>query len=332
MKSHVVPPGRGWFLPLSLFVMLLLSRAQTFAAPTVLYSTDFESGYNLNADLEGQLGWTGTGGGTFFDNGLVEDAYFLGAGTKAYIGFVPLAPGQTILYVWQTNLAPVPAAMPIVKFSVTMGIYNLNSPNRDCFRWSVFNSSGTHLFTLDFDNTSRAINYALQNDTSFTSTGRTYDNDTPYSLRITMDMANNKWSATLDNVLLVTNLAIAATGTPLTLGDVDALWVYRDPNAFRDDQSPSENVMVFDNYTITSEAAPPPPSPTLAARYDNGDVIIRLTGEAGRRYAIEAATNLAGTINWTPLRTNTATGGFFDFLDTTTPRPRHRFYRGRLVP
>jgi hypothetical protein len=60
-----------------------------------------------------------------------------------------------------------------------------------------------------------------------------------------------------------------------------------------------------------------------------GSFLLRVTGEADRDYAIDASTDLT---DWLPLRTNTANGGTFDFVDTAAGEFPDRFYRARWVP
>lgn len=139
-----------------------------------------------------------------------------------------------------------------------------------------------------------------------------------------MNFASNKWSATLDNVLLITNKPITTVGAMLNLGDVDAVWAVYDPVA------PGNNFMVFDNYQITAEGiAPTPARLRTLGRTGDGQFILRLTGEPGCNYAIEATTN---SVNWSALKTNNATDGVFDFVDTAAPGFPRRFYRARLLP
>jgi hypothetical protein len=56
----------------------------------------------------------------------------------------------------------------------------------------------------------------------------------------------------------------------------------------------------------------------------NGQFQLRLTGESGRSYVIEASSDLR---SWTPMRTNTITGGSVDILDPDTAGYGCRFYR-----
>ena len=61
----------------------------------------------------------------------------------------------------------------------------------------------------------------------------------------------------------------------------------------------------------------------------NGAFLLRLSGEPGRNYAVEATTDF---VDWFALKTNTAgLDGTFDFLDTTATNYSESFYRARLV-
>jgi hypothetical protein len=310
-----------------LAVLALFQAGRPLAVSEVItvFSTGFEieEGYDPAFTLAGQQGWIafGTGG-----NGLASETNgFPGLGQQAYVGLFPPLDFESSLVVWRPiNLDPVPASTPLVKFSTIMEIVDSTDDLYDCFRWSVFNANGDRLFQLDFDNTFLTINYRLQDSPFFVATGATFSNDLPYRLLVVMDFAQNLWSARLDGTLLVTNLPITDGNLPLNLGDIDAVWVYGDP------ENPGDNAMVFDNYQITREPASVlPPTLAVLGRPVGGLFPLCLTGEPGRRYAIEATADFK---TWIPLRTNTADGGSFDFLDTTASGVTRRFYRGRLVP
>jgi hypothetical protein len=68
---------------------------------------------------------------------------------------------------------------------------------------------------------------------------------------------------------------------------------------------------------------------TLLGRAGNGQTSLRLTGQNGSKFAIEASTNL---VNWTALNTNLVTDGSFDHVDTGAPAFTRRLYRARWVP
>jgi hypothetical protein len=137
---------------------------------------------------------------------------------------------------------------------------------------------------------------------------------------VKMDFAANRWSATLNGATLATNQPITTVGAPLSLGDIDAVWLLADTNA------PGDNYMVFDNYTISGTV----PAPQVRVVSFLGRApIVRLSGWEGARFAVEGSTNL---VNWVGLRTNTAIGGFFDYTDASATGLPLRFYRGRWAP
>lgn len=296
-------------------------------AATNLYSTQFETaeGYNSNLDLVGQIGWTSGNTGTVW-NGLTE-GFIAGQGQHAYIGFA--APTNTPdLFVWQPiNFDPLATGLPLVKFSVQMLIEDSTNENYDYFRWSLYNVQGERLFSIEFDNYELWVNYQLNGNNPIVTNTTSFLPGSNYTLTVTMNFASNRWHALLDNRVIATNQPISTTSAPLTFGDMDAVWSIYDTNA------PGDNYMVFDDYRITADSItvpPPPPSQIrLLSRTSEGWALLRVFGQAGSRWSVDATTNFA---NWTPLTTNTVTGTSFDHVDMTTAGLAGRFYRARFVP
>jgi hypothetical protein len=293
------------------FFILALNTPGADAA--TIYSTGFEAsdGYNTNLNLAGQKGWVQVGSG---GNGLIADV--LGPGQQAYIGFSPPAPNDDSLFVYR----PINKALPQVQFSVTMSVVDSTNSNWDEFDWSVFNQEGDFLFALGFNNRDWQIYYYLDGTNSWGSSSVEFVNGVAYLLRLDLDFTANRWSATLNGALLVTNLPITTIGSPLNLGDIDAGWIIYDPSA------PGDNYMVFDDYLITGSV----PAPRLSLLGFWGVApVLRLSGTPDMAFAIEASTNLA---RWVPLKTNVTTGGYFDYVDNGAAGLPRRFYRGRWVP
>jgi hypothetical protein len=60
---------------------------------------------------------------------------------------------------------------------------------------------------------------------------------------------------------------------------------------------------------------------------------LQFTGTTGRRYAIEATTNLGPLANWIPIATNQIfSNSVFQFTDNSATNAKTRFYRGRQTP
>ena len=309
---------------LLLGIALLTVVASQARGETNLFTTHFEAaeGYDGTWTLEGQQGWLaeGTGG-----NGIVTNA-FAGQGQQAYVGlFPPASTNESDLFVWQPiNFSPLAAGLAVVKFSVLMSIEDSTVEAWDNFRWSVYNTQAERLFSIDFDNYYWDVSYQLDGTNDLVVTPVTFTNGIPYLLQVTMDFASNHWSATLGSRVIVTNQQISTVNALLNLGDVDAVWLIYNP------EFPGDNRMIFDNYQITAESlAPPQPQLQLLSRTGDGTTLLRLLGQSGMRFAIDTATNF---ISWSALKTNVASDGYFDYIDTSATTSARRFYRGRWVP
>ncbi len=308
------------------FIVALLLSAQitpTFAITTNVYSTQFEvpQGYNINLDLTGQAGWTNSGSG---GNGLILNA-IPGQGQSAYIGFDAPNPADDNLVIWQPiDFNAVAAAYPTVKFSTQMRIEDSTNDLYDIFRWSIYNTQGNRLFSLDFDNDFLDIGYLLDGTNQIFFTTNTFVNATTYTLTVTMDFASNRWSASFGNALIATNKAITTVNAPLNLGDIDAVWLV---NQINGTNAPGNNYMIFDNYTITAEM--PPARVQYLGRTGDGWSLLRVNGQNNSRWSLDATTNF---VNWIPLKTNVISGTNFDHVDTTSASLPRRYYRARLVP
>jgi len=288
--------------------------ATTCHGDSVLYQTGFEAaeGYNTNKDLAGQNGWMQDGAG---GNGILA-GYFPGKGQQAYVGFAESPDKQPWVFLFQ----PLNKRLSHVQFSVTVSIADSSNTNYDDFYWSVYNQQVDNLVTIDFDNYYQEIFYWLDGTNSRADSGIAFTNGVAYPLTMDMDFANNLWSAVFNGRTIATNQPLTTVNAPLDLGDIDAAWFTYDTNA------PGNNYMVFDDYRVT--ATIPPPNLKLLGSL-GGAPVLRLFGQTNEAFAIDASTNLS---TWTPLKTNTTTGGYFDYLDSSAGNSRARFYRGRWVP
>lgn len=304
----------------------LAARPPLMAAPTNVFFTQFETGegYSAELDLVGQNSWIGSGSG---GNGILTN-FFSGQGQQAYVGFSAPNAGDDQLYVWRPiNFNPLAAGRPNVTFSVLMRVADSTNNEYDYFRWSVYNTAGDRLFSIEFDNYALAVNYQLNGNSPLVTNAATFDVDQDYVLTVTMNFASNRWSAALGSALIATNQAINTTAVPLNLGDIDAVWLIYNTNA------PGNNYLLFDNYQITADVLTVPPvAPAqlqFLGRTTQGWALLRTSGENGSRWSLDATTNF---VNWTALVTNTISSGSFDHVDLTAAPLHRRFYRARLVP
>jgi hypothetical protein len=312
--------GQGGSLLLAALIGMHLNCAA--ANSETLFSTGFEPPtYEVGFTLADQDGWLSdaTGGNQVFAG------YFPGMGQHALVGFSEPEEDVTSLSVWRPiQFDPVAEGQPVVTFQVTMAIADSENPAlRDSFRWSVYNTNAIphRLFSIDFDNADATIAYLLDDDEGFVLTPFQFERDGLYDLVVTMDFGENRWTATLNDEVLAADLPITTQDAGLHLGDISAVWIMAAANTQFGD-----NFMVFDDYTVLASTAEPPRI-SLVERRPNGEVLLRLTGQVGRTYTIQASPDLT---QWIPLHTQVATEPVIEFLDTAAGDPLHRFYRGRL--
>ena len=320
MNLRSVTPFTIWLLVWTTLAGGSLLHGQgTSTPPTVVFSTRFEpeEGYDPKFSLGGQIDWVNLGSG---GNGLITN-FFDGFGQSAYVGFFPPTEKEESLHVlFPLELAPIKTNQNLITFSVLMQVTDSTNGKYDDFRWSVFNREGTRLFSLDFENSSLDISYGLDDKAGFISTGLSFDNQGAYELEIVMNLAHNLWNASLNGYILAHSKPITTIGTPLNLGDIDAVWVIRTPG------SPGDNYMIFDNYTILAAEGPSiPPRIVPVGVLANGAFHLRVYGERNLNYVIESSGDLT---RWDPIKVITApSGGVFDFQDPDAIRLDHRYYR-----
>jgi hypothetical protein len=305
----------------SLAVSLGLTNATALGQARTVYYSSFEPGQDYDAEftLIDQDAWQGEGTG---GNGLVEDN-FESLGQQGYIGYwPPEEDGETFTSLWR----PVEGIDPEetkVTFTVLMMITASTNDQRDDFRWAVYNKNEQRLVTLDFDNETRNINYALD-DNIFLPTGYNFENEALYELKFVMDFAANNWSAYIGDEVLLDSKTLTTTGASLTFGDLGPLWVYGKP------ETPGNNYMVFDEYKLTVETSAQPVKipPTLAwtGWTDDGRAILQLGGDATTDYTVEVSGDLK---TWTPLQTSQPGDTWKEIADAEAPNYEQRFYRAR---
>lgn len=220
------------------------------------------------------------------------------------------------------NFTPLESGLPLVRFTVLMNVNDSTTGGRDSFRWSVYTTNATRLLTLDFDNETLGICYQLEAGTNFISTGYSFTNHATYRLEVILNFQRNRWSALLGETEIVTLQPITTRNTPLTLGDIDAVYFVHNP------AMPGDNYLIFDDYTVAAEPIANTSPVLVPVAYDRaGPFTFRAFVEPLVRHTLEASDDLR---QWRFLQTYISPDASFDFRDTTAvPGTRARFYRIR---
>ncbi len=221
---------------------LVLSLAPRSSPATVL-SNGFEAveGFVNSTPLAGQSGWVGSGTAkTGLTNALQ------GYGQQAFLGFGSSTPAASSQLKRPLNFTVDTNGSPVIQFSVLMQVQSQSSLFKNIYSWAVENTAGHELFRISFDNSSDGVSYTLDNGAGAIPTGLYFNNLTVYTLTVTMDFAQNKWSAWLNGSALVNGQPMTTSGAALTLGDIAA------GEVFKSTSFPGTDGMVFDNYQVTS--------------------------------------------------------------------------------
>ena len=208
-----------------------------------------------------------------------------------------------------------------LRFSVVMSIVDSSNEQRDNFRWSAYNTEGFRLFTLDFDNETKDIAFALDDGEPLQTTGYEFENSVFYDLTMEMDFQSNQWTASIGGVVVVDALPMTTQGNRLDLADMDAIWAIYDP------RNPGDNFLVFDDYRLESfDRALPIPSISIVGLLSDGQCVLRLQGEPNTRWSVSHSNDLSV---WQEASSDVSLGndGTASWIDSTAPGQSHRFYR-----
>ena len=299
----------------------------------VVFETGFEQeeGYQLDADLVGQMGWLAFDGGDSFlestvtgSSGLV-DGFLEGGGQQAYLGYLPPDPELNTEFLSLLRPFDYPlgdfVSIQRLRFSVVMSIVDSSNEQRDNFRWSAYNTEGFRLFTLDFDNETKDIAFALDDGEPLQTTGYEFENSVFYDLTMEMDFQSNQWTASIGGVVVVDALPMTTQGNRLDLANMDAIWAIYDP------RNPGDNFLVFDDYRLESfDRALPIPSISIVGLLSDGQCVLRLQGEPNTRWSVSHSNDLSV---WQEASSDVSLGndGTASWIDSTAPGQSHRFYR-----
>jgi hypothetical protein len=191
----------------------------------LLYRTDFENFVSGDDKWAGTDGWIGNNIGRAvhgIDQDIIEGG---GLGKTAFIGFrqpstLPVFVAKVIKY------APKAGDLPLVRVETIVGIQDsVYKTARDSFFVSIYNSSGSYLAGIRFDN--RLATYGI-----WRGDGANPDHDTGvifyrgelHVLSFVVNVPANQWSAELDGIPLFEDAPLTATVQAVDFGYLAYEW------------------------------------------------------------------------------------------------------------
>ena len=125
----------------------------------------------------------------------------------------------------------------------------------------------------------------------------------------------------MGSLVVVNAKPITTKGAKLDLNEIDAVWSLRKPGFAGD------NFMNFDDYRIVATPLLDiPPTVEIGGEFPNGSVRVRVLGEPGVTYSVEATTDFE---RWTLVGTSVAPSpsGVLELQDLATQGLNAKFYR-----
>jgi len=303
------------------------------------YFTGFENFTAGNDTIIGTDSWQGTYAGAKLHGVMSQiEHQVVGIGNAAFIGgFATSVTGTSkSVYVYRpVNLDPLALNQEVATFSVVFGIKDSTSSRRDNFEFRIYNQTGGLLGGIQFDNSTldtsnvpRRLIYRLSWDSSlgkyqYVVTDYTFLAETLETLQIRINYRTNRWTATLSDVPIFQDLTFYTGAETKNLGWVRAMMLVT--NSTSTTIQPGDNYMLFDNYTVRSDAL----TTSLAvSKTATGAAQLSWDEEAGYTYQVLYSSDcntwksdLAGSSHTATL-TQTHT-----FTDPTPLVPANRFYR-----
>ncbi|MEZ5328643.1 MAG: HYR domain-containing protein [Verrucomicrobiales bacterium] len=165
------------------------------------------------------------------------------------------------------------------------------------------------LGAIAFDNSASDFGLLRYDGVELVHTGLLFVNDSVQGLFVSINFANNTWTARLDGVPVFLDQPFNATDASLDLGSIAAEWEILTPG------QPGNNWMLFDEWTVTANAAVDDEAPVIS----NVPTNITTSTDPGKSTAMVhwAEPTAIDNIGVTSFNSAPANGGPFSVGETT---------------
>jgi hypothetical protein len=289
-----MPRPKLKFLTIIIPSVLWLIMNSLVLAERELYFTDFENAPSGDNELVGYDGWSGTSNGRG-SHGIEPEAV-QGLGQSAFIGYnSPGGNTDTVTVLRQIRHNPDSTGEHIVRLETVVGINDSdgpgNDPRRDSFFISFFNSNGTNLASLTYNNTETSFGLWREDGRDKYDTGEEFIRNEIQILAAEVDFKNNTWSVDLSGFQIFEDAPFTARNTKLDLGGIAIVWQRTSNSGW------GNNWMLFDDWTVYADTkkltlAENPFKIRSITRQPNGKNTISWKMQPGFNYQIEYSDDL----------------------------------------
>ncbi len=318
-------------MPIILSVSWLILNSLAFAERE-LYFTDFEDAPSGDDELVGYDGWNGTPTG-HGSHGIEPEAV-QGLGQSAFIGYNSPRNTDTVTVLREIRHDPDSTGEHIVRLETVIGINDSdepsNDPRRDSFFISFFNSRGSTLASLTYNNTETSFGLWREDGRNKYDTGEEFIRNEIQILAAEVDFKNNTWSVDLSGFQIFEDAPFTARNTKLDLGGIAIVWQRTSNSGW------GNNWMLFDDWAVYADTkkltiTENPFKIRSIIREPNGKNTISWKMQPGFNYQLQYSdnlgvwkSNLPGSLLSTDEEKNT---NFTDNSNTINRARQYRVYR-----
>lgn len=310
--------------------ILLLIINSLALAERELYFTDFEDAPSGDDELVGYDDWNGTSNGRGAHG--IEPEAVEGLGQSAFIGYnSPGGNTDTVTVLRQIRHDPDRTGEHIVRLEAVVGINDSDEgnddPQRDSFFISFFNSNGTNLASLTYNNTETSFGLWREDGRDKYDTGEEFIRNEVQILAAEVDFKNNTWSVDLSGFQIFEDAPFTKRNTRLDLGGIAIVWQRTSNSGW------GNNWMLFDDWAVYADTkkltiTEDPFKIRSIIRQPNGKNTISWKMQPGFNYQVQYSDNLsAWKSNLPGSLLSTEEEQITNFTDNSNTVKRTRQYR-----
>ena len=246
-------------LKIPVFAAFASLLSLSHGADAIVYEEDFEGFAVADDGLLGNGGWVGEGAGEGL-HGI--DEVSVEFGRSAFLGYFPLT-GSIPSNVTTRVLRPiffdaVSEGTPEVTVAAFLGIQDSTNDEGDDFFFSVFNSDGKLLASVNFDNSGQAPAIFRFDSANSFPTGAEFFYDEVVDFSVEINFEENRWTAFFGEIPIFIDAPFSAADVELNLGFIGFEFQVFD----REPLNPGTNWLFFDEIEVVASGAPAFENPT----------------------------------------------------------------------
>lgn len=299
----------------------------------ILYDTDFDNfpvGANNWSGNEGWISNDTTSGAQAIDENVLPSLL-----KTATLGFAQPTSNFTFIAL-DLEYDHIASEKPVVEIDTLIGIEDSTNGQRDDFYLSIYNADGNRLASIRFDNespdsTSSQFGIWRVSGTNQFDTLFDFTLGELFNLVATVDLEENVWSASIDEIPIFENAQLSNTSAPVDFGFLAFEWELTSPSPYNH----GDNFLLVADISIQSVDTPSHSTGGMKKievthQFDSlGGINLNWQTAVGWTDQVEYSNDLVTWFTDLPgsIFENLASPTAITFSQAKDPDVTHRFYR-----